>query len=116
MFDKTHLTYKTNFYKVNSMYLTRKYIKFDLQVYSECFPHIDKYRVEKIFRKITKSVLMDCVDPERLDLHDKLFEPRTEYEEKFWKSCRQLAKEDMRKMLASMENGKKGGRPLKENS
>lgn len=86
-------------------------ISYDLRLYLECFPHIERYRRVKIFEMMSKSVISDNMFPEELDKHDKMFEPRNEYEKLFWESFRAMAKQDMKNLVNAIENGKKGGRP-----
>lgn len=90
----------------------RNYARFDIQVFIQYARHIDKYRFEKIFRKLVESIIADSVNSEMVEEHDKMFEPRTDAEKIFWKSCRELAKKDIKILMKAIENGQKGGRPV----
>ena len=92
----------------------RNYARFDIQVFSQYARHIDKYRFEKIFRKLVESIISDSVNSEMAEEHDKMFEPRTDAEKMFWKSCRQLAKNDLKTLQKRIAGGSNGGRPTKE--
>ena len=89
----------------------RNRVSYDLRLYFECFPHIERYRRLKILEMMSKSVINDSMFPHELDKHDEMFEPRNEYEKLFWNSFREMAKQDMKTLVNSIENGKKGGRP-----
>lgn len=84
----------------------------DLRIMSQCLPKIDRFRVTKLFMALNRSILLDGIEPEELEEHDKIFETKNEYEKIFWKSCRELAKKDIKILIKAIENGKKGGRPV----
>jgi hypothetical protein len=93
----------------------RNYARFDIQLFLECANKFSsRYCVRIIFKALAKSVMLDGISPANIDEHDKIFVPKNEYEKEFWESCRELAKEDIKKVTNSMENGKKGGRPPKK--
>lgn len=93
----------------------RNYARFDIQLFLESMNKFEhQHRGEKIFKALAKSIMLDGISPANVDEHDKVFVPKNEYEKEFWESCRELAKEDIKRVTNSMKNGKKGGRPAKE--
>lgn len=97
------------------VWVFRNYARFDIQLFLESMNKFEhQHRVEKIFKALAKSIVLDGISPTNIDEHDKIFVPKNEYEKEFWESCRELAKEDIKKVTNSMENGKKGGRPPKK--
>lgn len=83
--------------------------KVDIKLFGECRQHTDKYRIEKIFRMLEKSIMADGLYPERMNEHDDYFEPKNVEERNFWESCRELAKKDLIDLKNHIEDGKKGG-------
>lgn len=96
------------------MYINRNYIRYDCRLFLELLSNTDKYRIEKIFRLLTKSVIADNINPDKSCEHDKLFEPKNEMEKTFWNNCRELAKKDLESFIKKVESGKNGGRPKLE--
>lgn len=96
------------------MYINRNYIRYDSRLFLELLSHTDKYRIEKIFRLLTKSVVADNINPDQYQEHDNMFEPKNEIESAFWNNCRELAKKDMESFIKKVECGKNGGRPKTE--
>lgn len=94
--------------------ISRNYCRFDIRLFKECREHTDKYRIEKIFRLLEKSIIADGLYPESIEEHDKYFEPKNKEEQQFWDSCRNLAKEDMDNLLKYSEAGKKGAETRKQ--
>lgn len=94
--------------------ISRNYCRFDIRLFKECREHTDKYRVEKIFRLLEKSIIADSIYPENINEHDNYFEPKNAEERNFWVSCRELAKEDMFKLLKSIDSGKKSAEIRKQ--
>lgn len=84
----------------------RNRITIDTRTLTECQKKIDKTRFYKLIKMLNQSVSADSLHPELMEEHDNYFEPRTEPERDFWVSCRELAKEDMQKLLKSSEGGK----------
>lgn len=95
----------------------QNYARFDIQLFLDSYGKFGhKYRGQEILRTLAKSVIMDGISPNNIDKHDKMFKAKNKYEQEFWDSCRELAKEDIYKTIQLTENGKKGGRPFKEKS
>lgn len=93
----------------------RNYARFDIQLFLESMNKFEhQHRGEKIFKALAKSIMLDGILPTNVKEHDKVFTPKNEYEKEFWESCRELAKEDIKRVTNSIKNGKKGGRPVKE--
>ena len=83
----------------------------DLRVLEQCLPKIDRFRIGGLFMALYKSIMADGLDATTMDNNDSFFVPRNEYERKFWESCRELAKRDMKIFITKQNNGSKGGRP-----
>lgn len=96
------------------MAVNRTYVRYNIQLYTECRKHIARHRRDKIMDSVTKAAMADNINPNKLDEHDDIFEPINEYERIFWEDCRKISKEDIQHLLGSIENGKLGGRPKKE--
>lgn len=92
----------------------RNRITIDTRTLTECQKKIDKTRFYKLIKMLNQSVSADSLHPELMEEHDNYFEPRTEPERDFWYSCRELAKEDMQKLLKSSEGGKKSAEIRKQ--
>ena len=74
---------------------------------------IRAHRCYFIIKRLIESYIQDGLDPSGIDKHDKLFTPKDENEKKFWETCREEAKKDMKVMQKIVEGGKLGGRPKK---
>lgn len=85
----------------------------DLRIMSQCLPKIDRFRVTPLLMALYKAIIADGIHPEYMEQHDKMFEPRNEYERDFWESCRKIAKKEMTSLQKAIEGGKTGGRPKK---
>lgn len=86
----------------------------DLRVVSQCIPKMDRFRVGKVFLELERSIMADCLHPDSLEEHDKMFEPRNQYEKDLWESLRKLAKKDIQTLQKRIAAGSNGGRPTKE--
>ncbi len=95
------------------MYIFKNSFSIYKRVFGECVPKIGRQRYYTLSRALVSAISADGLQPELIEEHDKMFVPENKYEKIFWESCRDLAKKDMKRILDNVENGKKGGRPVK---
>lgn len=77
------------------------YIKINRIVYEYVRKNIKKHRISLILRLLSESIAADDIHPDKMDEHDNNFEPENEFEKLLWVHSRELAKEDMKKLLKS---------------
>lgn len=83
----------------------------DIQAFDEYYKKIPMFRIAKIMKSLANSVKLDGIEPDKLEEHDKLFEPKDENEKKLWLACREINKKDLIALRQKVEGGQKGGRP-----
>lgn len=96
------------------MQLYKNRITIDLRTFEACYPHIKMHRVAKIMKTLSETIIMDGMDVEKADEHDKIFKAKDQCEEKLWNSCREIAKKEIRALNKSVQAGKAAPHPTKE--
>lgn len=93
--------------------LFRNRFVIDIQAFDACYSKIPMFRIAKIMKCLSQAAKSDGLQPELVEQHDKFFTPKDENEENLWIACREACKKDIKRLLDNVENGKKGGRPVK---
>lgn len=94
----------------------KKDYNLNLDVLNKCIKDskILNSRLGLMLKCLVRSINSDCIFSERLDEHDDFFIPKNETEQILWENLRTSAKIQIRSIETNRQNGKKGGRPPKE--